>query len=59
MSLAEELAEFDKRVKKPLPPAIAKWRKRWGEAVAKEQWVVIDAYKVKMDKRVDVMEKHF
>ena len=50
---------FDKRIKKPLPAPIARWRKRWGEAVAKEQWVVVDAYKVKMNKRGDVMEKHF
>ena len=35
MSLVEELKAFDCRVKKPLPPAIRKWRERWVKAIKK------------------------
>lgn len=57
MSLVEELKAFDCRVKKPLPPAIRKWRERWVKAIKKE-WVVLNAYDVRKEKCL-VFEEHF
>lgn len=57
MSLVEELKAFDCRVKKPLPPAIKKWRERWVKAIKKE-WVVLNAYDVRKEK-CSIYEEHF
>lgn len=55
--LVEELKAFDCRIKKPLPPAIRKWRERWIKAIKKE-WVVLNSFETKREK-VLLYEEHF
>lgn len=57
IGLIRELEAFDCRVKKPLPPAIKKWRERWVKAIKKE-WVVLNAYETRKEK-CPVYEEHF
>jgi hypothetical protein len=35
--MEQELREFDKKCKKPLPPVLVAWRKRWVKAMEKER----------------------
>lgn len=35
--MEQELKEFDAKCKKPLPPVLIAWRKRWVKAIEKEK----------------------
>jgi hypothetical protein len=35
--MEQELLEFDKKCKKPLPPVLVAWRKRWVKAIERER----------------------
>lgn len=55
--LIEELKAFDSRTKKPLPPAVRKWRNRWVKAIKKE-WVLVNEWEATYEKYL-VNEKYF